>query len=167
MRKLIFMALMGILATHQHTSKTLAQSQTPSAPSEIQTVDFCKVIHSPELYDGKMIRIRAIWLQNFEWSWLYAYGLDNCDSQKNFIRPFLDCSDEACKEMQDIINKNLEGDPFDGARVGLVLVGRFHYRREPLKNGERQNGVWYFKLGVTRIEEVKKILKESDSKSKS
>ena len=167
MRNLLFVALMGVLATNYHTGRTFAQSQSLSTPPEIRTVDFCKVIHSPELYDGKMIRIRAVWLQNFEWSWLYAYGLDTCDSQKNFIRPFLDCADDACKEMRDILNKNLEGDPFDGARVGLVLVGRFHYRREPLKNGEGQNGAWYFKLGVTRIEGVKKIPKEGGGKSKS
>jgi hypothetical protein len=158
---------MCILVVNQQSGKTFAQSQTSTTPSEVPTVSFCKVIHNPELYDGKVVRIQAIWFQNFEWSWLYAYGLDTCDSRKNFIRPFLDCAGDACKEMQGILNKNLKGDPFDGMHVGLVLVGRFHYRREPLMNGEGQNGAWYFKLGVTSIEEVKKIPEESGGKPKS
>lgn len=172
MRRIVFAGLTGlicILAADWHSIKTYAQSKSiaSSSSSEISTVKFCDVIRNPEFYDGKTIRIQVTWFSNFEWVWLYAPGLDTCDSQKNFIRPDLDClNDVACKEMQEILNKNLEGDPFDGMRAELVLVGRFRYRKEPLSNGEGQNGTWYYKLGITRIEAANKIPEKGNDKSK-
>jgi hypothetical protein len=149
--KLIFMLLVSTLTANGQSS--VKSSKPANTASGIPTVEFCEVIRHPELYNGKQIRIKAIWLQTFEWSWLYAFGSDSCDSYKNSIRPYLDCpNDAACKGMQGILNRNLEGDPFDGSRVGLILVGRFE-DKEPLikRNGSR------FSLRVTRMEKVMRI----------
>lgn len=170
MKRLIVALTICILIANGQSGKACAYPQSPGSPqpSEIPTVEFCQLIRNPEIYDGKMIRLQATWVQTFEWSFLIASHSDTCHSQEHPIKPNLDChTDAACKEMYGALNgENFEGDPLDGMRAGVVVVGRFQRR---IKKGEARNEMLdlilgvshtYYSLDITRIEEVKKMPKE-------
>jgi len=132
-----------------------SQSNSTPAAEDTKAVTFCSLIRNPERWDGKLVRLHAIWFQTFEWEWLYAYGSDSCNSRKNFIRPSLDCADDAsCKPMQNFLNANLRGDPFDGSKTAALFTGRFHYRKE-IRRG--LGGSWYYTLDVARIDKIKRV----------
>jgi hypothetical protein len=130
---------------------SIGQSTQSSESSEkIPTVPFCDLVARPELYDNKVVRVRASYFANFESDMFYDL---KCNNKENYVWPILDCdTDESCKAMRDILNKNLEGDPFSGMRVELVMVGRL----KRAKSGHRYGVQDGFRLGfaVTRIEQA-------------
>jgi hypothetical protein len=59
-----------------------AQKNTTSKPkSEIPTVAFCDLLRNRELYAGKEVRFRALYISMFEMS---ALSLSSCESEEYF-----------------------------------------------------------------------------------
>jgi hypothetical protein len=138
-------------ASHSQThSKLTLPLSNPFA--EIIPTDVCDAIRKAHTYDGKVVRIRAIWYRTFEGSTLYPYNSDTCG---DLVRVRLDCpNDAACKEMNDTLKTNLVGDEIVG-RIGVVVVGRFRYRR--FLTGRDIHTGSHYEFDVARIEEVLKI----------
>jgi hypothetical protein len=157
MRRIIFALLISIMAAHLQSGNLSAQVKIPLplSSSETHTVDFCEVTRKPKIYDGKLIRIQAIWSWNYEGgSMLYPLSSDSCGHR---IRPYMDCSaDASCKEIRDTLKKNSD-DRLRG-RVGVVLVGRFRYQKLVTRSDVKYNLKWRYEVGVIRIEEAKKFL---------
>jgi hypothetical protein len=125
-------------------------TQSSNSSEKIPTVRFCDLVARPELYDNKVVRVRASYLANFESAMFYDL---KCNDRENYVEPTLACdTDESCKAIRDTISKNLEGDPFGGARVELVMLGLL----KRAKSGHRFGGQDGFRLGfaITRIEKT-------------
>jgi hypothetical protein len=118
---------------------------------EIPTVKHCDLVNYPERYDQKIVRTQTSYFGTFDSAFLYDL---TCNDKEHYTLPALDCqTDESCKPMQDIFNKNLEGDPFSGERVELIIVGRF---KGPDKSGRRYGGQreFRFRFEIQRIEKA-------------
>ena len=122
----------------------LANSQQP------QNVVFCDLIKHAATYENKLVRVRASFISNFESSMLYDAGCNEGDIQVELI---LDCpSDSSCKEMQEILDKGLKGDPFSGMRGDLVMIGRLRRSKVPAGHPRERGASLIF--GVSHIEKT-------------
>ncbi len=164
-RTILFLSVLlitsGFVSSKREGMMSIGQSTHSSTNSEkIPTVSFCDLVAQPKLYANKVVRVRASYFANFESNMLYDLV---CNSKENHIWFMLDCgSDESCKAMRDTLNKNLEGDPFSGMRVELVIVGRL---KRP-KSGHRYGVQDGFRLAfaVMRIEQAISIPSDTPSR---
>jgi hypothetical protein len=152
-RIILFLLLLLITSgfTLINRKGAMGQSVDSSTSSKkMPTVYFCDLVAHPELYENKIVRVRASYFANFESNLLYDL---ECNSKENHVWFMLDCdTDESCKAMRDILNKNLEGDPFSGMRVELVIVGQLKRPKSDHRQG-MQNG-FRLEFAVTRIEQA-------------
>jgi hypothetical protein len=85
----------------------VASSASPQAPMK-----FCELMRNPEKYNGQLVKVRAIWIYGFEWSYLHCL---DCDG-----RVWLDTSD-----VDDESAKTLKHTPEAGI-VNVDVEGVFH-----------------------------------------
>jgi hypothetical protein len=85
--------------------------------SKLPTVNFCELVQHPELYDGKQIRISAIYRLGYEWSDLYCSG---CYSAEKMV--LLEFEDEFESRTEPRIVKSLSD--FEGT-YAITLIGQF------------------------------------------
>jgi len=60
------------------------------APARIPTVDFCDVLAERQLYDDKIIRVRAVFTRGGE-DWVAIY-CPSCSTDQNLLKPSFDDS---------------------------------------------------------------------------
>jgi hypothetical protein len=96
------------------------------------------------LYEEKLVRVRVGYVSNLEWAILYDL---KCNSGENYVWPVYDETDETCKAMLETLDKSLEGDPFGGSCVELVVVGRL---KGSQKSGRRYGGQSALRYGPQR-----------------
>src|SRR6266550_7222729 len=69
---------------------SVPRSTLTSPANRIPTVSFCGVLADPQLYDDKIIRIRAVFTRGGEdWVAIYCPG---CSTDKNLLKPDYDDS---------------------------------------------------------------------------
>jgi hypothetical protein len=119
---------------------------------EIQYVDYCELIHNPQKYDQKTVRVRAIYRYGYEWSELYC---PNCVDQyrRTWVNP--KSLDESCTKAK--VAKQLKDSNFKGRTLRVLMVGKF--------NGSggsygHLNG-YQFQFDARCIEEAITLLKDS------
>ena len=118
--------------------------------NEIVPVDFCEVIQNAHRYDGKVIRVRAIFDQQLEWAALLPYDSKNCWWQS--MRPDLECSsDSECAQLSRRLRQSRNGQPM--GRGAVLLKGRFIYRKL-LTAGDVRLGLRRYEFRISKVEEI-------------
>jgi hypothetical protein len=126
---------------------------------EMLPVDFCEVTRHPQSYDGKVIRLRAIFSWTFESSALLPYDSKDCWDWMRFGG--YDCPDErACRELSGKLRPP-RGKELEVVKIPALLVGRFRYRRF-LTSSEARYGFHHYEFIVTNFVEY---LKPNDRSS--
>lgn len=145
MHKVAVSKLLGILVNCKHKMRKLvvctallfatltAQAQKAAPPqsspiSEIPTVAYCDLIHNPENYDGKIIRINATYRSGFEWAELYCL---NCWDMAH--RTWVDFEGELCRKSKKInhngtMNVQVVGKFFGIGRMGYGHMNAYRYK---------------------------------------
>jgi len=104
-------------------SKTpqIEEQNTDKTQAEILDVAFCDLVAEPSKYDGKVVRVNAIYAVSRH---AFLYNPD-CDSRNNIIHPGLDCdSEESCEKLRESLSKNASGYIMEG-RTTITAVGKF------------------------------------------
>jgi hypothetical protein len=84
---------------------------------DILETGFCELIESPEKFDKKLIRVKAVYRYGFEWSEIYSL---KCETKK---RIWVERIEKACKNASPI--DKLASAQKGGKTVGIIAVGRF------------------------------------------
>ena len=137
MVELILMTLLVLAPAQSSGQRDEARSRGRADLSQAKDVSFVELVEHPASYDGKIIRVEALWHVNFESVVLCPPGSD-CQDQNAIIDPRFDCpTDEECGKLRATIDKNLEGDPFSGMRANFTIVGRFREVKRPMPDQPR------------------------------
>lgn len=145
MRNLIGCIVLVLLASH------LVHAQKSTA-SEIPTIAYCDLLRHPELYEGKVVRIGAIYRYGFEWSEFY------CFSCLNQGQTWVDFDESYSSRTKSKIKRKLSGNGEIGRTISVVAVGRFYG-----SGGYGHMGAYRYKFLVSYVEQAKVILNESPS----
>jgi len=114
---------------------------------EMLPVNFCEVIQNAQRYDGKIIRVRAIFWQNFEGAELLPYDSVGCDG----MRAVRDCEADDCEELNKLLFQKVGGTAFGGSAV--LVVGRFKYRKV-ITGDQLRYGIRPYELRISEVQEV-------------
>lgn len=136
----------GLLLSN--TSLTGVQN-TNEARAEIVDATFCDLATNPSKYDGKVVRVNAIY-SAFHHNLLYD---PNCNSRNNYIHPRLDCdSDESCKKLRDALDMNASVYIIWG-RTSITAVGKFKGPGDS-NRGYGNGSAFQFELDIKHIEKA-------------
>jgi hypothetical protein len=86
---------------------------------EYATVGYCELIRNPDRYNGKRVRISAVYRYGYEWSELYC--LECATESKTWVE-FTDSFSSSAKES---IRKKLDDNGFKGRTLLVTMVGKF------------------------------------------
>lgn len=118
--------------------------------AKVVDVTFCDLVREPSKYDGRVVRVAAIYSAIMHTSYLYE---PNCNSRDHYIHSRLDCdSDESCKNLQDLLSKN-SSSYIIGSRTNIVAVGIF---KGPGDSGRGYGleSAFHFELDIKHIEKA-------------
>ena len=121
------------------------------ASTKVKTVAYCDLIRKYKSYDGKIIRVKALFYAGENWG--VVDRACDVDPQKRDMAVSFICKDEAdCRELWEPLERII---PWDKKRepppgvADVVVVGRFH---GPRPGGYGHIGAWAYMLEVMRIE---------------
>ena len=144
----------AVLGSQKSTGNVRGVDTSATIKQEVSSVCFCELVKHPELYDGKVVRVEAIYYSNFESSLLYD---PLCSGDDNFVAPNLKCdTDKSCKELTEKVDKENVGDPFSGMRTRLVMIGTFKNGRTSNPHYGKQNSI-RFEFLISSIEKAKSV----------
>lgn len=118
------------------------------------TISYCELIRKPELYNNKVIRLKASYLIGPHYNILYS---TLCQEKKTYLLPKLTCkSKDECKSISDIIYNKSSGSAYDyySRRIGLVLIGRFRVIDDKEKQHLPNSNINY----LLEIKEIEKYV---------
>src|SRR5947207_14705388 len=97
---LVLFSTSSVITTMQKKAAGNRQPDQPSSFSEeIPTVSFCDLLAHSELYKDRVVRVRAVYVANFESSVLYDA---RCTSKENRVWFTLECNtDGSCKTLRE------------------------------------------------------------------
>jgi hypothetical protein len=125
---------------------------TTTEAQTIETVSYCDLMRQPAQYNGKVIRVSAIYRYGFEWSTLYCPEcIDETQTWIGFSETFISSTKRS-------LRKKIGENGFRGKTVKVKLVGRFDGG-----GGYGHMGVYKYRIIVDRLEEAEVILKDSPS----
>ena len=120
-------------------------------------VTFCELVRNPELYNGKVVTVRATYKYGFEWQMLYC--LDCLDKGKAWL--------VLPNDLDDASVKTLKHAPEGAGTVNLTVQGVFmsggHYGHE---NGYRYQFVANKVTNVAVVIKGMKTLQEEQTAEK-
>jgi hypothetical protein len=138
-KKLFLIAFIALLF---FASNSEAQS---TQNNDIPTLTYSELMANKDFYLGKTVRVKAIWIYGFEWSFLCD---SDCSSRKSqtWIE-FVD-EDDLCKGSKKKLKKG--SDNFDN-KAEIIFVGT-------LANGNFGHfGAYPYQLKVGCVEQLKKL----------
>lgn len=146
---IIFVVLLfPCITTYSQSKTTLTLPDNPF--DELVPVDFCEVVQNPRRYDGKVIRMRAIFDQQLETAALLPYDSKDCSWQS--MRPAYECStDSECGTLQRRIRGSRNGQPM--GRAAVLIKGRFIYRKL-LTYRDIRLGIRKYEFRISKVEEI-------------
>jgi hypothetical protein len=148
--KIFLACLMLILLSLPREAETLNVGLPQK--DEIQTVDYCELIHNPQKYDQKTVRVRAIYRYGYEWSELYCPNYID-QNRRTWVNP--KSLDESCIKAK--VANQLKDSSFKGRTLRVVMVGKFHG-----SGGSYGHlNAYQFQFDARCIEEAKTLLKDS------
>ena len=149
----VFFSYSVLAQTNRKTKKKSPSAKSVASQTDsIPTVDFCDLTVHPELYAGKLVRVKASIVSWWESSYLYNV---KCETAEQKIHDGLDCDGEKeCarlgKEVYGVINKNQRADKNKSAfRAYVTLIGRLS---NPSESGFGHLNTFKFEFGIKKIE---------------
>jgi hypothetical protein len=140
-------ALAGCVSARDVTVASVAADQAASPP----TVRFCTLVASPEQFDGRKVRVHAVYRSGFEWSELYCVA---CRDGRQMWLEFGE-SYEPPRTRAD--RRALHGGhTLAGRTVDVVATGTFHAAG---RYGHR--GAFDFLFVVERVERARLLFNDS------
>lgn len=149
----------------ENTGSVAQKENDANSLTNVETVTYCDLTRDPELYNDKIVRVRAIYLSGFERSYLQDI---NCikDEPPKLKRGSL--FDETWVEFDPSYKTNTKSEivkEFDVLRrlyrqVDLTAVGRFHGSRE--HGGYGHMAYARFKFVVLRLDQASLVEKEKN-----
>ena len=146
MKFLIACILLGAFLSVVPSRQSLNPMLGASSTIEVATVDYCDLIHHPDRYDGKVVRMSATYRLGFEWAEFYC--LDCLDKDR---RTWVDFEDELCPK-----SKKIQDNGFRGRTVNVQVVGTFRG-----SGGRYGDGGYHFKFVVSCVEQAQTIWNDS------
>ena len=119
------------------------QKSGRSAAAGVPTVAFCDLVNNPELYDGKVVRVRAFYRVGFEWSQMYCAECVDGETST-----WVEFEDEMCRGSKE---------PKDDRTSSVVFVGKFYGSGR----GYGHLNAYRFRFVVSCVEKSKTVLKSS------
>lgn len=129
-----------------------SSARTAARDEERAAVSYCELMRNVEKYDGKRIRVFAVYRYGFEWSELY------CPACLNKARIWVDLDESFVSSTKPSVRKRIGEHGFKGRTVKVVMVGRFD-----AGGGYGHLGAYRFRLLVSRLEKADVILNDSPS----
>ena len=90
----------------------------PSMTKQIPNVSYCEMLEHPEIYEGRLIRVRGSYRSGFEISALYGR---ECQDAKDSAWLELEVPDKLCTG-----SKKIETSGCAGKITNVLVVGRFY-----------------------------------------
>ena len=151
----IALILLMFLLAHTKTTPVVAYAEPQSADSHvIPTVLFCDLVRNPNLYNNKIVRLRAMYQTTVETDVLFH---PDCSERENLMKPQLECDKEkSCDQMRETISNNLVGG-LSNMQAELLMIGKFKGPAEAGKcfGSPIVKGCLRFEFSITQIEEAK------------
>lgn len=147
---------MGLITNTVVTASLLAFLVTVPMHSrhdnEYTAVAYCDLIHNPEHYKEKLVRVSAVYRYGYEWSELYCL---ECTTEG---KTWIDFDESFSSSTKDSIRKKLGDNGFNGRTVLVTMVGKFD-----AGGGYGHMGAYRFRLLVNRVEKADVLLNDSPS----
>jgi hypothetical protein len=118
---------------------------------EYASISYCDLVRNAERYNGRVVRVSAIYRYGFEWSELY------CLECVNEAPTCIDFDESFVSSTKKSVRKKIGDHGFKGRTVKVIMVGRFGM------GGCGQMGASRFRLLVSRLEKADILLNESPS----
>jgi hypothetical protein len=134
-------------------------SISSSTEQQIPTVAYCELIREPQLYFGKMVRVRAI--MYVDWTGFIhnqvMYDPINCSGEANHVwveisRSSFDSLAIARKQLGDLMN--LDRGPHWVRRAEIVAVGKLS---DENKQRETPINLYRFQFIIQRLEQAESV----------
>ena len=120
------------------------QNNNSSPASDVKTVPFCDLVRDPKLYDGKLVRVRAIFSSNFEKSVLSA---PDCPAEATWLH--VPDSYASCTKRK--VQKKFEDAPWGQGR-DIVIIGRLES-----KGNYGHLGMYPYRFVATCVENIQPL----------
>lgn len=119
---------------------------------DVPTIPFCELVDHPDVYSGKLVRIRVTYISTWESNTLYD---SRCNDVKHYVSPQLKCDDnELCASKANKLTRNLSGNQYYGMRVQLVMVGKLN---APTAGNQQSHSKERLTFEIHEIEEAHRI----------
>jgi hypothetical protein len=140
-------------------SSTIFSQTDQASNTKFTAVQFCDLIRNPDQYENKLVLLRVSYVSTTP-DWEALYDLNCADKEKapkdKYIRPKLDCNDEnSCKEIRDVISRNLELHKSGSWRCEFIMTGRLERRK--LDQGNIFTGNFPLRFAIKSIEQAIRI----------
>jgi hypothetical protein len=158
---ILLLTALSFLGTRDQSSRA---SGLPSSASKSPAVSLCSLLSKPAEYDGKEVRLRAVYNIGFEWSY---FDGPPCKEYAEETTPYRAASvvwaefDESVKtSAQPEVSEGLKrarslcpDDMWRTQKTEMVVTGKF-LKAEAVGEGYGHHGRYAFKLVVSGAEEV-------------
>src|SRR5437588_7666904 len=142
---LSFSVVLTVLVFCVGRSASVAQNtNNSSSASDVQTIPFCELVRNPKIYDGKLVRVRAIFSSNFEKSVLSA---PDCPAEATWLH--VPDSYASCTKRK--VQKKFEDAPWGQGR-DVVIVGRLES-----KGSYGHLGMYPYRFVATCVESIQPL----------
>jgi hypothetical protein len=128
MRRLLYLSLAALTFFAGLLAYGLWQASPPSPGEEPPTVSFCELGRDPQLYDGKMIRVKAGLFKDTSEPYIYDWS---CGAPNAYTAPPIGVSDDLNLVLPDwavpgIFCRSSEwNESSEGINAEVVVIGTF------------------------------------------
>jgi hypothetical protein len=141
----VFAFLLGAIFLLVGESSSSGQNtNASSSSSDVQTVAFCELVRHPQTYEGKVVRVRAIFSSEFEKS---ALSAPDCPAEATWLHvpdSYASCTK---RKVQKKFEENVGGPGRD-----IVIVGRFES-----KGNFGHLGMYPYRFVATCVESIQPL----------
>ena len=131
-----------------------AQTNKPNAASDVLNVTLCDLVHNPEIFDGKEVRLRATYLANSKVASLVDQNCMAKDKQTWVEFDGISIKASASAELYEKVEEQILcgkcGDDNKWRETEMLVTGIFHGD----DTGHGRLGKYRFLLTVKNVEEL-------------
>lgn len=117
----LFLLLVSCCQAQNQDASSFGKTSTNVA-EQIKNADLCEILKSPQEFEGKSVKVKAVYRYGFEWSEIYTL---KCQTNK---RIWVETTDKKCQD-----SSKAEDLPFAGVEsktAGIIAEGKFTFKKE-------------------------------------
>src|SRR5437763_2293008 len=122
LRIVVCCLLMSLASCRQHSADGNG-NVTSTKEAQPVSVNFCDLIKSPKAFDGKEVRVKAVYRYGFEWSELYSLQCVLEEAGEHYV--WMEGTRASCKSPDVLVGDMAHVGP-NGRTVGVIAIGTFH-----------------------------------------